>query len=91
MNETGPADMMSGLDQLRAIFAGRTRSEVLVKTLGLRPVSAEEGLVVFEGSPTIAALRNPVGAERNWADRWPRGACPHLSYSTTPLPSETCS
>ena len=24
-------------------------------------------------------------------DRWPRGACPHLSYSTTPPPSEACS
>jgi len=43
---------LSGLDQIRAIFAGKTGYEGIVKTLNLHPVSAEEGFVVFEGSPT---------------------------------------
>ena len=50
----------SGLDQIRAIFAGRTGYEGIVKTLDLRPVSAEEGFIVFEGSPT-QAVYNPLG------------------------------
>jgi uncharacterized protein (TIGR00369 family) len=52
---------LSGLDQLRAIFAGETDYEGIIKTLGLRPVSAEEGLDVFEGSPT-QAVYNPIGS-----------------------------
>jgi uncharacterized protein (TIGR00369 family) len=52
---------LSGLEQLRAIFAGKTDYEGIIKTLGLRPVSAEEGLVVFEGSPT-QAVYNPIGS-----------------------------
>jgi uncharacterized protein (TIGR00369 family) len=57
-----PLDMaaLSGLEQLRAIFAGRTGYEGIVKTLDLRPVSAEEGFIVFEGSPT-KAVYNPLG------------------------------
>jgi uncharacterized protein (TIGR00369 family) len=51
---------LSGLEQLRAIIAGRTGYEGIVKTLQLRPVSAEEGFVVFEGSPT-QAVYNPLG------------------------------
>ena len=47
-----PAAGLSGRDQIRAIFAGETGYEGIVKTLDLRPVSAEEGFVVFEGSPT---------------------------------------
>lgn len=50
----------SGLDQIRAIFAGHTGYEGIVKTLDLHPVSAEEGFVVFEGSPT-QAVYNPLG------------------------------
>src|ERR1700744_5542194 len=52
---------LSGLEQLRAIFAGETNYEGIIKTLGLRPVSAEDGLVVFEGSPT-QAVYNPIGS-----------------------------
>jgi uncharacterized protein (TIGR00369 family) len=33
----------------------------IVKTLDLHPVSAEEGFVVFEGSPT-QAVYNPLGS-----------------------------
>jgi uncharacterized protein (TIGR00369 family) len=47
-------------DQIRAIFAGKTGYEGMVKTLNLHPVSAEEGFVVFEGSPT-QAVYNPLG------------------------------
>ena len=53
-------DALSGLEQIRAIFAGKTGYEGIVKTLGLCPVSAEEGFVVFEGSPT-QAVYNPLG------------------------------
>jgi uncharacterized protein (TIGR00369 family) len=51
---------LSGLEQLRAIFEGKTGYEGIVKTLDLRAVSAEEGVVVFEGSPT-RAVYNPIG------------------------------
>jgi hypothetical protein len=51
---------LSGLDQIRAIFAGKTGYEGIVKTLNLNPVSAEEGFVVFEGSPTRAVYK-PLG------------------------------
>ena len=47
--------------QIRAIFAGETGYEGMVKTLDLHPVSAEEGFVVFEGSPT-RAVYNPMGS-----------------------------
>jgi hypothetical protein len=46
---------LSGLQQLQAIFAGKTAYAGIVKTLDLHPVSAEEGFVVFEGSPTQSA------------------------------------
>jgi len=47
-----PADLatLPGLDQLRAVFAGRSGYEGIVKTPGRRPASVEEGLVVFEHS-----------------------------------------
>jgi hypothetical protein len=52
---------LSGLQQLQAIFAGETGCSGIVKTLDLHPVSAEEGCVVFVGSPT-QALYNPLGS-----------------------------
>jgi uncharacterized protein (TIGR00369 family) len=61
MDATGQAPALSGLEQLRAIFAGKTGYEGIVKTLDLHPVSAEEGFVVFEGSPT-QAVYNPMGS-----------------------------
>ena len=61
MNAVADMPTLSGLEQLRAIFAGRTGYEGIVKTLDLRPVSAEEGFVVFEGSPT-KAVYNPIGS-----------------------------
>ena len=60
MDGPAQASPSSGLDQIRAIFAGHTGYEGIVKTLNLHPVSAEEGFVVFEGSPT-QAVYNPLG------------------------------
>jgi acyl-coenzyme A thioesterase PaaI-like protein len=56
-----PADLATfpGLEQLRAIFAGRTGYEGIVKTLGRRPVSVEEGFVVLERS-FPQAVYNPI-------------------------------
>ena len=61
MNAVAELSTLSGIEQLRAIFAGRTGYEGIVKTFDLRPVSAEEGFVVFEGSPT-KAVYNPLGS-----------------------------
>jgi uncharacterized protein (TIGR00369 family) len=60
MNALAELETMSGLEQLRAIFAGRTGYEGIVQLLRLRPVSAEAGFVVFEGSPT-QEVYNPIG------------------------------
>ena len=60
MNAAAQLAELSGLDQIRAIFAGKTGYEGIVKTLDLHPVSAEEGFVVFEASPT-QAVYNPLG------------------------------
>lgn len=61
MNAVADMRSLSGIEQLRAIFAGRTGYEGIVKTLDIHPVSAEEGFVVFEGSPT-QAVYNPIGS-----------------------------
>ena len=53
MNAVAQLTDLSGLDEIRAIFAGKTGYKGMVKTLELHPVSAEEGFVVFEGSPSI--------------------------------------
>jgi uncharacterized protein (TIGR00369 family) len=61
MDATSTLSKLSGLQQLQAIFAGKTGYAGIVKTLDLKPVSAEEGFVVFEGSPT-QAVYNPLGS-----------------------------
>ncbi|HEX3537520.1 MAG TPA: PaaI family thioesterase [Stellaceae bacterium] len=61
MDTVAQAVPPSGLDQIRAIFAGHTGYEGLVKKLDLHPVSAEEGFIVFEGAPT-RSMYNPMGA-----------------------------
>ena len=61
MDVTAELTRLSGLQQLQAIFAGKTGYAGIVKTLDLHPVSAEEGFVVFEGSPT-QAVYNPLGS-----------------------------
>jgi uncharacterized protein (TIGR00369 family) len=60
MNAPVELSALSGLDQIRAIFAGKTGHDGIVKTLNLHPVSADEGFVVFEDSPT-RAVYNPLG------------------------------
>lgn len=61
MDATTELTRLSGLQQLQAILAGKTGYAGIVKTLDLHPVSAEEGFVVFEGSPT-QAVYNPLGS-----------------------------
>ena len=61
MNATTDLSAVSGLEQIRAIFDGKTGYEGIVKTLGIHPVSVEQGFVVFEGSPT-RAVYNPIGS-----------------------------
>jgi uncharacterized protein (TIGR00369 family) len=60
MDTTADLLTLSGIEQIRAIFAGKTGYQGIAKTLDIRPVSAEEGFVVFEGSPT-QAVYNPIG------------------------------
>ncbi len=60
MNASVELTALSALDQIRAIFAGKTGYEGIVKTLDLHPVSAEKGFAVFTGSPT-QAIYNPLG------------------------------
>jgi uncharacterized protein (TIGR00369 family) len=51
---------LSGLEQLKAIFEAPVRPGI-VRTLNLRPVSAEKGRVVFAGTPG-KEVYNPIGA-----------------------------
>jgi uncharacterized protein (TIGR00369 family) len=60
MNAITKFPEMSGLEQLRAIFDGSAGYNGIVHTLKLKPVSAEEGLVVFEGNPD-RSVYNPIG------------------------------
>jgi hypothetical protein len=64
MDATSELSKLSGLQQLQAIFADKTGYAGIVKMLDLKPVSAEEGFVVFEGSPT-QAVYNPVLSENH--------------------------
>jgi uncharacterized protein (TIGR00369 family) len=52
---------LSGVEQLKAALFGDKPFEGIAKMLGFRPVTIEEGLVVFEGSPT-KAVYNPIGS-----------------------------
>ncbi|HEY1631553.1 MAG TPA: PaaI family thioesterase [Rhizomicrobium sp.] len=61
MNASADLSQLSGLEQIRAVFAGQTGYQGIVKTLGLTPVSAEDGAVVFEGNPG-REVYNPIGA-----------------------------
>lgn len=61
MNAISKFPQMTGLEQLHAIFDGSAGYEGIVHTLKLKPVSAEEGLVVFEGDPD-ASVYNPIGS-----------------------------
>jgi uncharacterized protein (TIGR00369 family) len=65
MSDTAASDAaapaaLSGLDQLRAVFAGGAEPRGIGKTMGFRLVELEEGRVVFEGQPG-RHLYNPLG------------------------------
>ena len=51
----------TGLERIRALIEGRTDYKGIVHTLELRGIAAEEGFVVFEGTPS-PAVYNPMGA-----------------------------
>jgi uncharacterized protein (TIGR00369 family) len=50
----------AGLERIRALVEGRTDYKGIVHTLGLRGITADEGFVVFEGTPS-PAVYNPMG------------------------------
>ncbi len=60
MSATQETDL-SGLEQLRRVFEGKTGYEGIVKLLNIRPVELEAGRVVFEGHPD-ARVYNPIGS-----------------------------
>jgi uncharacterized protein (TIGR00369 family) len=51
----------SAVERTRALIEGRTDYKGIVHTLGLRGISADEGVVVMEGTPS-PAVYNPMGA-----------------------------
>ena len=62
MNAVTPADELSGLEQLRAVFDADhpERGPGIGKTLGFTVVELEEGRVVFGGHPD-ERVYNPIG------------------------------
>ncbi len=58
MNASVDFRELSGLEQLKAAFAGTIRG--IGKTLNFHPATLEEGLVVFEGYPDTSVY-NPIG------------------------------
>lgn len=61
MNALTKFPEMTGLEQLKAIFDGTAGYNGIVQTMKLTPVSAEEGLVIFEGHPD-QSVYNPIGS-----------------------------
>ena len=68
----GPADGaeiagMTGLEQLRAMIAGRLPAAPIGRTMGFRLIEVEEGKAAFEGTPGPGLL-NPLGSVHGgWA------------------------
>jgi uncharacterized protein (TIGR00369 family) len=58
--ETKPVEALSGLEQLRRVFAPDAPRGGIGQTLGFRVVSIDEGRVVFEGTPD-RSVYNPIG------------------------------
>ncbi|HUO92916.1 MAG TPA: PaaI family thioesterase [Rhizomicrobium sp.] len=52
---------LSAVERTRALIEGRTDYKGIVHTLGFRGVTAEEGFVVMEGTPS-PAVYNPMDA-----------------------------
>ena len=58
---------MTGLEQLRAMIAGRLPAAPIGGTMGFRLVEVGEGMAVFEGTPGPGLL-NPLGSVHGgWA------------------------
>jgi uncharacterized protein (TIGR00369 family) len=60
MNALAEFPQLSGLEQLRKVFDGAWTGEGIGRTLGFRPLTVEEGFVVFEGQPD-RRVYNPIG------------------------------
>src|SRR6056297_3551143 len=56
----------SGLDFMRDMIAGTLPGPPIGATLGFHPVVAEPGCVVFEGTPSFAALNPMRGVHGGW-------------------------
>ena len=56
----------SGLDFMREMIAGTLPGPPIGATLGFHPVVAEPGCVVFEGTPSFAALNPMRGVHGGW-------------------------
>jgi uncharacterized protein (TIGR00369 family) len=61
MSSAIEATTPSGLQQIRSLLDGTSNYRGIAHLLGFKPVSADEGLVVFEGRPT-EAVYNPIGS-----------------------------
>lgn len=51
----------NGLEQIRKLIDGSSNWRGIAHLMGIRPVIAEEGFVVFEGNPT-RDVYNPIGS-----------------------------
>jgi acyl-coenzyme A thioesterase PaaI-like protein len=51
----------SGLEQIRSLVDGSSKWRGIAHLMGFKPIIAEEGFVVFEGSPT-RDVYNPIGS-----------------------------
>ena len=56
----------SGLEFMQDIVAGRLAAPPIGTTLGFRPVLAEAGRVIFEGTPEVRALNPMRGLHGGW-------------------------
>jgi uncharacterized protein (TIGR00369 family) len=50
----------SGLDEIRTLIDGTSDYRGIAQLMGVKPILAEEGYVVFEGNPT-KDVYNPIG------------------------------
>lgn len=60
MSDAIEATTPSGLEQIRSLVDGTSNYRGIAHELDFKPVSADEGFVVFEGHPT-EVVYNPIG------------------------------
>ncbi|MEO3415423.1 PaaI family thioesterase [Roseovarius sp. CAU 1744] len=56
----------SGLEFMQDVVAGRLAGPPIGATLGFRPILAEEGRVIFEGTPEFSATNPMRGLHGGW-------------------------